>query len=102
MTGAGGQLGRALVETLGRAGDEVVALSHADWDVTEPPPEGLGDLDLVVHAAAWTDVDGAEAEPQEAAATNVGAVRWSSTTATSSRSDASRSIVRTKFVPVVP
>jgi dTDP-4-dehydrorhamnose reductase len=26
----------------------------------------------VLHAAAWTDVDGAEAEPQEAAAVNVG------------------------------
>lgn len=71
VTGAGGQLGRALVEELEGAGDEVLALGHADWDVTEPPPEGLGELDLVVHAAAWTDVDGAEAEPQEAAAVNV-------------------------------
>jgi dTDP-4-dehydrorhamnose reductase len=29
----------------------------------------------VVHAAAWTDVDGAEADPQEAAAVNVGGTR---------------------------
>jgi dTDP-4-dehydrorhamnose reductase len=67
VTGAGGQLGTALVETFPGAR----ALTSADWDVTLPPPE-LGEVDLVLHAAAWTDVDGAEVSPQDAAAVNVG------------------------------
>jgi dTDP-4-dehydrorhamnose reductase len=70
ITGAGGQLGRALVDEFPAA----VALTHADWDVTFPPPE-LAVPELVLHAAAWTDVDGAEADPQEAAAVNVGGTR---------------------------
>ena len=36
------------------------------------PPPALGPVDLVLHTAAWTDVDRAESEPQEAAAVNVG------------------------------
>jgi dTDP-4-dehydrorhamnose reductase len=69
VTGAGGQLGRALADAF--ADSELVALSHKDWDVSLPPPPGL-DADLVLHTAAWTDVDGAEADPQGAAAINVG------------------------------
>jgi dTDP-4-dehydrorhamnose reductase len=73
VTGAGGQLGRALVEEF--AADDVVALARGDWDVTMPPPAELPEPDLVLHAAAWTDVDGAEADPQSAAAVNVGGTR---------------------------
>ena len=72
ITGAGGQLGAALQEAF--AGDDVVALDHAGWDVSLPPPTGLESPDLVLHAAAWTDVDGAEDDPQGAAAVNVGGV----------------------------
>jgi len=56
------------------ADDDLVALTHEDWDVSNPPDTGLSraDLDLVLHAAAWTDVDGAEADPQGASAVNVG------------------------------
>ena len=72
ITGAGGQLGRALQEAF--ADDHLVALSHEEWDVAHPPSYKLsqGGFDLVLHAAAWTDVDGAEADPQGAAAVNVG------------------------------
>jgi dTDP-4-dehydrorhamnose reductase len=70
VTGVGGQLGRALADEF--SSDELVALSHADWDVALPPPAGLGRPDLVLHAAAWTDVDGAEDDPQGASAVNVG------------------------------
>jgi dTDP-4-dehydrorhamnose reductase len=70
VTGAGGQLGAALCEAFADA--EVVPLTRADWDVALPAPTGLPAVDLVLHAAAWTDVDGAEDDPQGAAAVNVG------------------------------
>src|SRR5207344_825752 len=62
ITGAGGQLGRALQEAF--AADDVLALTRAEWDVTDPSADGLAhrDLDLVLHAAGWTDVDGAEGD----------------------------------------
>ncbi|MGZ4415283.1 MAG: dTDP-4-dehydrorhamnose reductase [Gaiellaceae bacterium] len=70
VTGAGGQLGAALREEFAAA--NVVALTRAEWDVTLPPSPALPAVDVVLHAAAWTDVDGAEMHPQEAAAVNVG------------------------------
>jgi dTDP-4-dehydrorhamnose reductase len=70
ITGAGGQLGRALAEEFPGA----VALSRAHWDVTFPSPP-VEAPELVLHAAAWTDVDGAEDDPQGAAAVNVGGTR---------------------------
>jgi dTDP-4-dehydrorhamnose reductase len=67
ITGAGGQLGHALAEAFPNA----LPLTRAEWDVTFPPPPGL-EADFVLHAAAWTNVDGAEDDPQSAAAVNVG------------------------------
>jgi dTDP-4-dehydrorhamnose reductase len=73
ITGAGGQLGRALGEVF--AADDVTALGHADWDVREPSSAGLLRPELVLHAAAWTRVDDAESDPAGAAAVNVGGTR---------------------------
>jgi dTDP-4-dehydrorhamnose reductase len=71
ITGAGGQLGAALQEVFSWPG--VVLLSHAAWDVSTPAQ--LASPDLVIHAAAWTDVDGAEADPEAVRRTNVEGVR---------------------------
>jgi dTDP-4-dehydrorhamnose reductase len=54
---------------------DALALAREEWDVTHSAPPGLGDVGLVLHAAAWTDVDGAEADPQGAAAVNVGGTK---------------------------
>jgi dTDP-4-dehydrorhamnose reductase len=69
ITGAGGQLGAALREVFPRAD----ARARDSLDVTgfelEYRPE------LVLHAAAWTDVDGAEGHPQRAERVNVQGTR---------------------------
>ena len=71
VTGARGQLGTALLESFPGA----AALGAADWDVTEPAPPAAGRPALVRHAAAWTDVDGAESDPQGAFAVNAAGTR---------------------------
>jgi dTDP-4-dehydrorhamnose reductase len=68
LTGAGGQLGLELVEAF--AGHEVVACDHVALDVADRDRvlatiTGTGP-DVVVHAAAWTDVDGCEADADRA------------------------------------
>jgi dTDP-4-dehydrorhamnose reductase len=67
ITGAGGQLGRALADEF----PEARALPREGWDVRFPWPGGQPP-ELVLHAAAWTDVDGAEDDPGAAAEVNVG------------------------------
>ena len=69
ITGAGGQLGTALARVF--AEDDVLPLDRGGWDVREPPPPLPWVPGLVLHAAAWTDVDGAETDPEGAAAANV-------------------------------
>lgn len=73
VIGAGGQLGRALLDT---AGDRAVkALTSADVDLTDEPSvwSALADLrsgDVIVNAAAYTAVDAAESDVRAAFAVN--------------------------------
>ena len=69
ITGARGQLGTALREVF----PEADARDVDTLDVVSPELEYRPQL--VLHAAAWTDVDGAEEHPDEAAAVNVTGTR---------------------------
>lgn len=68
VTGASGQLGRELVETF--AGHEVVACELPLLDVAQRQQVldvvGAARPEVIVHAAAWTDVDGCEEDPDRA------------------------------------
>jgi dTDP-4-dehydrorhamnose reductase len=80
VTGAGGQLGRDVVDACGASGDDVVAADRATLDVTSRD-EVLAAItsvrpDAVVHCAAWTAVDACEGDPDRAFRTNALAVRW--------------------------
>ncbi len=76
VTGAGGQIGRAALRVLGERG---VGLGRAELDVTDPDAVlaavATHRPDLILHAAAWTDVDGAESDREGATRANVDAVR---------------------------
>lgn len=81
VTGSGGRLGSALVAALRLAPlagpDGPASWTKADFDLDAPG--GIGDLldasrvELVVHAAAWTDVDACALEPELAMRRNAGA-----------------------------
>lgn len=70
ITGAGGQLGTDLIAHGTAAGDDVAAVAHADLDVADRDAvlQCIGAVrpDVVVHAGAWTNVDGCETDPQRA------------------------------------
>jgi dTDP-4-dehydrorhamnose reductase len=68
ITGAGGQLGAALQEVF----PDADARTREELDVTQPLRV---DAEFVLHAAAWTDVDGAEAHPDDARLVNVEGTR---------------------------
>ena len=78
VIGAGGMVGRAVVEHCAGRGDQVSAPDRQDLDVTnseavvaafeQARPE------VVINCAAWTDVDGCEIDPQRAYEVNARAV----------------------------
>ena len=74
VTGASGQLGREVVEVCTGAGDTVVACDHATMDLADRDRVlqvvAAAAPDAIVHAAAWTDVDGCETDPDRAYAVN--------------------------------
>ena len=74
VTGAGGMLGRAVVETALRLGHDVHAATRGELDVTDPTAvhRALAERrpQAVVNCAAYTDVDGAESDRAAAAAVN--------------------------------
>jgi dTDP-4-dehydrorhamnose reductase len=79
VTGAGGMLGQDLVTCLERDGETVLALTHADLDITDQAAVtatvlGCGP-DIVVNCAAWTAVDAAEAHEDGALEVNGGGAR---------------------------
>ena len=80
MTGAGGMLGTDFVRAADHWNHEVVALSRADLDVTDAQAVWKVCVnerpDVVVNCAAYTNVDGAEDDLEEASRVNVDGARY--------------------------
>ncbi len=74
VLGAGGMLGRDLVDTAQRSGHEVTALGHAELDVTDAAAVEAAVQasrpQWVANCAAYTRVDDAEGEAEEALRVN--------------------------------
>jgi dTDP-4-dehydrorhamnose reductase len=77
LTGAGGQLGRALRQLVTQ--HELLPRTHAELDIAEPDAVAAAFDELapegVLNAAAYTAVDGAEAEPELAYRVNEAGAR---------------------------
>src|SRR6266700_1123002 len=78
VTGAGGQIGREVVDTF--AGHDVVAAYHATLDVADRDAvlQAITSAtpDAVVHTGAWTAVDACESDPDHAFRTNALGTRY--------------------------
>ncbi|HSH81065.1 MAG TPA: dTDP-4-dehydrorhamnose reductase [Herpetosiphonaceae bacterium] len=72
ITGGGGQVGKALSRALSPQ-HEVIAPSSASLDITRrsaPDIVAAARPDIVIHGAAWTDVDGCARDPDRALTVN--------------------------------
>jgi dTDP-4-dehydrorhamnose reductase len=98
VTGAGGMLGGDVVAVLAARGAAVAAPHHAELDITDSAAvaDAVAGRDVVVNAAAWTDVDGAESE--EAAATAVNGTAVAGLAAVCARAGAALVHVSTDYV----
>lgn len=78
VTGAGGMVGRAVVEHCKARGDEVAAHDHNSLDITDKDAVARAfkrsSPGAVINCAAWTDVDGCESDHERAFAVNAHAV----------------------------
>jgi len=78
ITGAGGQLGLDLIDAF--EGHDVTALTRTELDVAQRDQveQAIAGAtpDVVVNAAAWTDVDGCEADEDRAHAVNALGPWW--------------------------
>jgi len=72
IAGAGGQVGSFLAAEAARRGREVLALTSAQWSITDPAAAEriVAPGDVVVNCAAYTNVDGAESDEATAYAVN--------------------------------
>ena len=72
VLGARGMLGSDLVPALEQSGRQIRAFDLPECDITRAADleRALEQADLVINAAAWTDVDGAEKNPEAAYAVN--------------------------------
>lgn len=75
ITGAGGQLGGCLAAQGADQGRNLLALTSAQWDITDPAAAEaiVTSGDVVINCAAYTDVDGAESDEARAYAVNAAA-----------------------------
>jgi dTDP-4-dehydrorhamnose reductase len=72
ITGAGGLVGRVLADQARRQGRDVLALTSAQWDITDlaAAERFISAGDVVINCAAYTKVDAAETDEARAHAVN--------------------------------